>query len=275
MIERRRRERINDSLNQLKALILEAMHKDESRYSKMEKADILQMTVSHLRELQQRQVALQRGSDVMGRYVAGFAECAQEVGHYLQSVDDLNPDVQGRLMSHLASRIGTTTSVTSPAHQTAVPTATAVTSLPGMRVLSPAAAASEGHTSVTGVMSLALSAQGVPVLVSPAGLAMLPAQSPPRQDTSSLGASGAIPLYVTSPRSDVISPGATSTPSSSPSPPHVMSPANSYEEADAPTHHLNIVMKRETISPSLPIHHVLPVGDVGPSNTMEPVWRPW
>jgi len=52
LIERRRRERINECLVQLKTLVLEAMNKDESRYSKMEKADILEMTVTHLRSIQ-------------------------------------------------------------------------------------------------------------------------------------------------------------------------------------------------------------------------------
>lgn len=76
-MEKMRRARINDSLNELKTLVLEAMKKDVSirkftlknkslfgfsilifclfqqvsRYSKMEKADILEMTVKYLRSL--------------------------------------------------------------------------------------------------------------------------------------------------------------------------------------------------------------------------------
>ena len=76
-MEKMRRARINDSLNELKTLVLEAMKRDVSirkftlknkslfgfsilifclfqqvsRYSKMEKADILEMTVKYLRSL--------------------------------------------------------------------------------------------------------------------------------------------------------------------------------------------------------------------------------
>ncbi|XP_033012917.1 transcription factor HES-2 [Lacerta agilis] len=51
LMEKRRRARINDSLNQLKTLILPLIGKDSSRYSKLEKADILEMTVQFLKEL--------------------------------------------------------------------------------------------------------------------------------------------------------------------------------------------------------------------------------
>uniref|UniRef100_G1MDS3 BHLH domain-containing protein n=1 Tax=Ailuropoda melanoleuca TaxID=9646 RepID=G1MDS3_AILME len=45
---KRRRARINESLSQLKTLILDAFRKDSSRHSKLEKADILENTVRHL-----------------------------------------------------------------------------------------------------------------------------------------------------------------------------------------------------------------------------------
>uniref|UniRef100_A0A8D2QH38 BHLH domain-containing protein n=1 Tax=Zonotrichia albicollis TaxID=44394 RepID=A0A8D2QH38_ZONAL len=53
---KRRRARINESLGQLKTLILDALKKDSSRHSKLEKADILEMTVKHLRSLQRAQM---------------------------------------------------------------------------------------------------------------------------------------------------------------------------------------------------------------------------
>lgn len=82
-MEKRRRARINESLGQLKTLILDALKKDvsaggsgrgarghtglpgrseprlfpqSSRHSKLEKADILEMTVKHLRSLQRAQM---------------------------------------------------------------------------------------------------------------------------------------------------------------------------------------------------------------------------
>uniref|UniRef100_A0A669QZB2 Hes family bHLH transcription factor 2 n=1 Tax=Phasianus colchicus TaxID=9054 RepID=A0A669QZB2_PHACC len=51
LLEKRRRARINESLNQLKTLILPLVCKDSSLYSKLEKADILEMTVQFLREV--------------------------------------------------------------------------------------------------------------------------------------------------------------------------------------------------------------------------------
>ncbi|KAG8142431.1 hypothetical protein E2320_006344, partial [Naja naja] len=51
LMEKRRRARINCSLGQLKTLILPLVGKDNSCYSKLEKADILEMTVQFLKEL--------------------------------------------------------------------------------------------------------------------------------------------------------------------------------------------------------------------------------
>uniref|UniRef100_A0A3Q2C9D8 Hes family bHLH transcription factor 2 n=1 Tax=Cyprinodon variegatus TaxID=28743 RepID=A0A3Q2C9D8_CYPVA len=48
LMEKRRRARINDSLNHLKNLILPLTGRDKTRYSKLEKADILEMTVKFL-----------------------------------------------------------------------------------------------------------------------------------------------------------------------------------------------------------------------------------
>ncbi|CAI9734318.1 transcription factor HES-1-B-like [Octopus vulgaris] len=52
LMEKRRRARINSCLDQLKTLVLQAHKKDDSQYSKLEKADVLEMTVKHLRQLQ-------------------------------------------------------------------------------------------------------------------------------------------------------------------------------------------------------------------------------
>nr|AAN52160.1 hairy and enhancer of split [Helobdella robusta] len=51
IIEKKRRERINESLDQLKNLVLEATNKDASMYNRMEKADILEMAVSYMEAL--------------------------------------------------------------------------------------------------------------------------------------------------------------------------------------------------------------------------------
>uniref|UniRef100_A0A915JI48 BHLH domain-containing protein n=1 Tax=Romanomermis culicivorax TaxID=13658 RepID=A0A915JI48_ROMCU len=49
IMEKKRRKRINDSLNELKNILLEIMKKDPSQTAKLEKADILEFTVQYLR----------------------------------------------------------------------------------------------------------------------------------------------------------------------------------------------------------------------------------
>uniref|UniRef100_A0A7N8XU53 Transcription factor HES-1-B-like n=1 Tax=Mastacembelus armatus TaxID=205130 RepID=A0A7N8XU53_9TELE len=104
IMEKRRRARINESLGQLKTLILDALKKDSSRHSKLEKADILEMTVKHLRNLQRLQISAAVTTDpsVLGKYRAGFSECVGEVTRFLSTCEGVNSEVRTRLLSHLA-----------------------------------------------------------------------------------------------------------------------------------------------------------------------------
>ncbi|KAK9890649.1 hypothetical protein WA026_012008 [Henosepilachna vigintioctopunctata] len=101
IMEKRRRARINNCLNELKTLILDAMKKDPARHSKLEKADILEMTVKHLQNLQRQQIAMSAASDptVINKFRAGFSECATEVGRF----PGLDPTVRKRLLHYLAN----------------------------------------------------------------------------------------------------------------------------------------------------------------------------
>ncbi|KAK6620276.1 hypothetical protein RUM44_006677 [Polyplax serrata] len=101
IMEKRRRARINNCLNELKTLILDAMKKDPARHSKLEKADILEMTVKHLEALQRQQVAMAAATDpnVANKFRAGFTECAGEVGRF----PGLEGPVKRRLLQHLAN----------------------------------------------------------------------------------------------------------------------------------------------------------------------------
>ncbi|XP_013779902.2 transcription factor HES-4-like [Limulus polyphemus] len=104
IMEKRRRARINNSLAELKNLILVALNKDNARHSKLEKADILEMTVKHLQNMQRQQMAARSENDssALSKFRAGFNECAREVGHYLSRVDGSDPSVHQRLLNHLA-----------------------------------------------------------------------------------------------------------------------------------------------------------------------------
>ncbi|XP_072537147.1 transcription factor HES-2.1 [Salminus brasiliensis] len=77
LMEKRRRARINDSLNKLKALIVPLVGKDTSRYSKLEKADVLEMTVRFLRDLPSS------SSPVKDSYKEGYKACLQRVSALL------------------------------------------------------------------------------------------------------------------------------------------------------------------------------------------------
>ncbi|XP_059200867.1 transcription factor HES-1-like [Centropristis striata] len=105
IMEKRRRARINESLGQLKTLILDALKKDSSRHSKLEKADILEMTVKHLRNLQRLQMTAAVNTDpsVLGKYRAGFSECVGEVTRFLSTCEGVNTEARTRLLSHLAA----------------------------------------------------------------------------------------------------------------------------------------------------------------------------
>ncbi|XP_035163126.1 transcription factor HES-4 isoform X2 [Callithrix jacchus] len=105
VMEKRRRARINESLAQLKTLILDALSKESSRHSKLEKADILEMTVKHLQSLRRVQVtaALSYDPAVLGKYRAGFHECLAEVNRFLAGCEGVPADVRSRLLGHLAS----------------------------------------------------------------------------------------------------------------------------------------------------------------------------
>ncbi|XP_014230441.1 transcription factor HES-1-like [Trichogramma pretiosum] len=103
IMEKRRRARINQCLDELKSLILEAMKKDPTRHSKLEKADILEMTVKHLQQIQRQQLTTAVASDpaVLTKFRSGFSECANEVNRYVNHLENVDPTVKQRLVSHL------------------------------------------------------------------------------------------------------------------------------------------------------------------------------
>ncbi|XP_022237504.1 transcription factor HES-4-A-like isoform X1 [Limulus polyphemus] len=104
IMERKRRERINNSLGELKNLVLDSLKKDNSRHSKLEKADILEMTVKHLQNMQLKQLEI-RATSSLANFRAGFNECAREVSRFLGTVDGVDPSLQHHLLNHLTDRV--------------------------------------------------------------------------------------------------------------------------------------------------------------------------
>lgn len=103
IMEKRRRERINRSLEELKRLVLEAQNRDSSRYTKLEKADILEMTVRYLRSLRHHQRAVMTTTDpyMLLKHRAGYSACVAELSKNVIGDNSLEPDVKTQILSHL------------------------------------------------------------------------------------------------------------------------------------------------------------------------------
>ncbi|KAM4043129.1 hairy/enhancer-of-split related with YRPW motif protein 2 [Anomaloglossus baeobatrachus] len=105
IIEKRRRDRINNSLSELRRLVPTAFEKQGS--AKLEKAEILQMTVDHLKMLQATggKGYFDAHALAMDFMSIGFRECLTEVARYLSSVEGLDTadPLRVRLVSHLST----------------------------------------------------------------------------------------------------------------------------------------------------------------------------
>nr|QEQ50992.1 hairy enhancer of split [Heliocidaris erythrogramma] len=106
LTERKRRARINDSLLQLKSMVFPVIKKDISRHPKMEKADILEMTVRYLKDVQSPAQGESKGNGVTN-YHAGFTECLSEVSSFMTNCESIDIETRLRLLGHLADRCST------------------------------------------------------------------------------------------------------------------------------------------------------------------------
>lgn len=79
-----------------------------SRHTKLEKADILEMAVKHLQNVQRQQLAMAMASDptVLRKFKAGFNECASEIDRYMGQIDSVESGMKQRVSSHLSKCIG-------------------------------------------------------------------------------------------------------------------------------------------------------------------------
>uniref|UniRef100_UPI00398EF876 hairy-related 8.2 isoform X2 n=1 Tax=Pristiophorus japonicus TaxID=55135 RepID=UPI00398EF876 len=100
LIERKRRERINNCLDQLKETVVGAFRLDQS---KLEKADILEMTVKHLQNVQNSRMMADTkiGLEAQQRFSAGYIQCMHEVHNLLLTCDWMDKTVGARLLNHL------------------------------------------------------------------------------------------------------------------------------------------------------------------------------
>ncbi|KAL1493467.1 hypothetical protein ABEB36_011514 [Hypothenemus hampei] len=104
VIEKKRRDRINMSLSELKRLVPSAFEKQGS--AKLEKAEILAMTVDHLKMLHAKGLdsfAFDPHKYAVDYHGMGFRECLAEVTRYLERIEgmDAQNPMRLRLTSHL------------------------------------------------------------------------------------------------------------------------------------------------------------------------------
>ena len=113
LLERKRRARINRCLDDLKDIMVAALQSEGESITKLEKADVLELTVRHLRKLkQQNALGLTPQATYAGRFKAGYAHCAQEVSKFVSQIQSaentkmsLDVNISTRLLSHLGGCI--------------------------------------------------------------------------------------------------------------------------------------------------------------------------
>ncbi|CAH1774406.1 unnamed protein product [Owenia fusiformis] len=113
LMEKRRRARINNCLAELKSIVLEALKKDPARYSKLEKADILEMTVQYLQTVHKppvdsaapSQAPSRHSPDMFENYSMGYNSCVRETIRYMDTIDDgIDVEMKDRISGHLSKR---------------------------------------------------------------------------------------------------------------------------------------------------------------------------
>lgn len=112
MLERKRRARINRCLDELKELMVTALQSEGENVSKLEKADILELTVRHLHKLRRQQRLAANPVIDADRFRAGFTHCANEVSRCLASTPGVDVQLGTKLMTHLGHRLNEMDKVT-------------------------------------------------------------------------------------------------------------------------------------------------------------------
>ncbi|KAL3974270.1 hypothetical protein ACER0C_022896 [Sarotherodon galilaeus] len=106
LMEKRRRARINESLNRLKSLIVPLTGRDQSRYSKLEKADILEMTVRFLGDIPPANT-----KSSVENYREGYNACLKRVSALLPQTN-LDSDAHQRINDFVQQSISATVTPT-------------------------------------------------------------------------------------------------------------------------------------------------------------------
>ena len=105
LLERKRRARINKCLDELKDIMVVALQSEGESITKLEKADVLELTVRHMQKLKsQDKLGLTPQATYAGKFKAGYAHCVHEVSRFM-TTQALAVDgrLSGKLIRHLSS----------------------------------------------------------------------------------------------------------------------------------------------------------------------------
>ncbi|XP_038145153.1 transcription cofactor HES-6 [Cyprinodon tularosa] len=98
LVEKKRRARINESLQELRVLMV-----DLDLQSKMENAEVLEVTVKHVENILQHRAqeadALNR--EARERFAAGYIQCMHDVHTFVSSCPGIDPAIAAELLNHL------------------------------------------------------------------------------------------------------------------------------------------------------------------------------
>ena len=100
-VEKKRRDRINRCLDELKEIMSQS--DDKARYQKMEKAEILEMAVSYMRNVTTKP---NQNQDInyQSYYAMAYQQCLSEFQNYLNVVPGVRDDFKSRIMNHMSQR---------------------------------------------------------------------------------------------------------------------------------------------------------------------------
>jgi hypothetical protein len=104
-VEKKRRDRINRCLDELKDLMSQA--DDKAKYQKMEKAEILEMAVNYMKTMRSKQSDQSSSTTTTNNaqyYGLAFRQCLNEFQNYLALFPGIKDDFKSKIMSYMTQR---------------------------------------------------------------------------------------------------------------------------------------------------------------------------
>ncbi|XP_061924598.1 transcription cofactor HES-6-like isoform X1 [Entelurus aequoreus] len=99
LVEKKRRARINESLQELRGLLEDS----DQLHSKMENAEVLEMTVKKVEDIlkNRSQEADTLSHEASERFAAGYIQCMHEVHTFVSTCPGIDATVAAELLNHL------------------------------------------------------------------------------------------------------------------------------------------------------------------------------